>query len=464
MNWRCLNCFAPLSEHAELWRCTNCGRGYPVVAGIPILVSDPEAYVQSELRLLHQFKQESERRGNGLDDKHAENLLVATRERHRDVAGAHTEQADVLLRLLEPAANNAGIADLPDRSFGARRMGWTVEDLIPYLLRDWAGTKELDAASTEIGAALKATFPNASEKSIAVAACGGGGLLPRIALDFGRVVGYDLTLAILGAARHLLDGHDLDVSMPRANRPERNIRLHNPAFCAERRIELVAMDALHTALADESIDCVVTSFLLDLMPDPQGLAGEIYRVLSPGGAWINYGPSGPLKAPCRFDRKEGAAFFESVGFRVEGTSETRATYIDLSDQCQAWNYRVITCYLTVGRKAERPARKSEARAVIDSALLSSLVPRHFPNASLVQRQSLTPPMRTTLLRYERLPGRVESVEIGDNTRRLLALVDGAKTTQEIAEAFCQSVPGRSAEEIMRAFAQYFERGYLTWRD
>jgi ubiquinone/menaquinone biosynthesis C-methylase UbiE len=52
------------------------------------------------------------------------------------------------------------------------------------------------------------------------------------------------------------------------------------------------MDALDTAFADGSVACVVTSFLIDLIPEPRKLASEIHRILCDDGVWINYGPSG----------------------------------------------------------------------------------------------------------------------------------------------------------------------------
>ena len=85
-----------------------------------------------------------------------------------------------------------------------------------------------------------------------------------------------------------------------------------------------------TAFTHDSVDCVVTCFLIDLIPYLRKLADEIHRILSPNGIWINYGPSGPLRALWRFDQSEGGAFLEASGFQVVQASAHRATYLDLS--------------------------------------------------------------------------------------------------------------------------------------
>jgi hypothetical protein len=229
-------------------------------------------------------------------------------------------------------------------------------------------------------------------------------------------------------------------------------------------VELVAMDACETAFADGAIDCVVTSFLLDLIPDPRSLADEIHRILSEGGVWINYGPSGTLEALWRFDQTEGAAFFEAAGFRVIRADAHRATYLDLSRDDPLSSFQNHMCYVTAARKTGQGAQKPRA-ASLNPAELPEIVPVHFPGANLVQQQSLgAQQARTILLRHERIRGRVESLEIGSDTARIMALVDGKRTVREIADLLKQRTPAQPLEETIRAFARYFHQGLLSWRD
>jgi hypothetical protein len=74
--------------------------------------------------------------------------------------------------------------------------------------------------------------------------------------------------------------------------------------------------------------------------------------------------------------------------------------------------------------------------------------------------------RTTnldLSRYERIPGRTERLEIGGDTARMMALVDGHRTVRDIADVLKESVPSQPVAETMSAFARYFDRGLLSWR-
>jgi hypothetical protein len=44
------------------------------------------------------------------------------------------------------------MADQAEEPLGVRRSGWTVDALLPYLLRDWTSTPELEAIGARIGA------------------------------------------------------------------------------------------------------------------------------------------------------------------------------------------------------------------------------------------------------------------------------------------------------------------------
>jgi hypothetical protein len=223
------------------------------------------------------------------------------------------------------------------------------------------------------------------------------------------------------------------------------------------------MDAFDTAFADDSVDCVITSFMIDLLPDPTKLADEISRILCRDGVWINYGPSGPLKAFWRFDQVETSAFLEAAGFSVDGAESYRATYLDLSRDCPSWSFQNHVCYLTRARKTGRRAARAHL-ALPPPAELPQLIPLHYPGATLVERRRLAAEVtRTMTFRHERMPGRVQSVEIGGEAARILALVDGKRTVSEIAELLGRETPALSSEDVLDAFGSYFQQGLLGWR-
>ncbi len=429
---------------------------------MPILVREPEVYVRSELEALRRTAEDGRRRQDVLGHVAREaGLPGASLDRHRDIVAAEIARAQALLALLEPSARALG--DGAAKSPGARTAGWTVDALLPYLLRDWTGTSELEAIGERVGAALQRAFPDPSGRSLVLAACGAGGLLAEIAPGFGRTLGFDLTLPVLGAARHLLDGNRLDLAMPRAIHPEARITLRHPGRTGGPRVELAAMDALHTAFADGSVDCVVTSFLVDLIPEPLRLAAEIHRILGEGGIWINYGPSGPLAGLWRFDQTETAAFLEAAGFSVFGADAYRATYLDLTRDCPAWSYQSHVCYLTSARKTG-PARPGPAVQTPHPGALAQTVPLHFPGAHFIARQSLgAERRRTRIYRWEATPGRAKSLEIGEDDVQILELVDGNRTVHEIAGLLERETPSYPAQATVEAFSGYFDQGLLSWR-
>ena len=374
----------------------------------------------------------------------------------------------MFLALLEPAAQT--LTDQAGEPLAARRSGWTVDALLPYLLRDWTSTPELEAIGARIGAALYQVFPEPSGTSVVFAACGAGGLLAEIPPEFERVLGFDLTFPVLRAARHLLDGNSLDLSIARAINQTGHITLRRrEGRPSSRHVELVAMDALDTAFDDGSVACVVTSFLIDLFPEPRKLASEIHRILCNDGVWINYGPSGPLQAFFRFDQTESAAFLETAGFTAIGAEAYRTTYLDLSRDCPSWSFQNHICYLTTARKTGA-VREKLVRRTPNAAEIPEIVPQHFPGANLIYRHDLeghnleAEQRPITILRHDGVPGRAISLEITGDAARVMMLVDGKRTVDQIADLFNQDATTLPKDEIFGAFSHYFEQGLLSWRE
>jgi hypothetical protein len=70
---------------------------------------------------------------------------------------------------------------------------------------------------------------------------------------------------------------------------------------------------------------------------------------------------------------------------------------------------------------------------------------------------------TTIFRHEKLPGRVQSVEISGDAARILALVDGERTVNDIAELLERETPALPRDAVVAAFGSYFQQGLLSWR-
>jgi SAM-dependent methyltransferase len=462
--WRCLHCRGPLTSGGLGLRCAGCGRQYPVVAGIPLLVREPRDYFRAERASLVQAAGEARQRKDLLDRAEPySGLPEAALERHRDVLDVEAAQAETLLALLEPSV--PALEALADHAGESQvvRPGWRFDTLAPYLLRDWTDTSELQVTNSRIAAALEQAFPDPRGKSVAFAGCGAGGLLAEVSADFARVLGFDLTLPILAAARQILDGKTLDLALPRVLNERGCISLgRRDPRSTKAPVELLAMDALDTAFADGSIDCVVTVFLTDILADPRALADEVHRVLPDNGVWINYGPSGNnLKALWRFDQTEAAAFFKTAGFAVVQAEARRGTNLDISSVCPSVSFFNPVCYMTVARKTgEGEARPTAATPGPDE--VSEIIPQHFPGAHLVQRLAAEE-NSGFLLQHDRIPGRPENWKVGGRAARMMVLIDGKKTVGEIADLLSRREPPQSVDETLRAFARFFNQGLLNWR-
>jgi SAM-dependent methyltransferase len=463
--WRCLHCRSPLTVQADALLCNRCQKQYPLVGGIAVMVSEPGDYLRSQLGAVERDLREAVRRSASLDMLAQAGVPHASIERHRDVLAAETARAEAFRDLMAPAAGFvSGNAAGPAHASGVRRSGfsgWALEALLPFLLRDWMETPERDFERSLIATALEKVLPQRKGKSIAFAGCGAGGLLARMPSAFDQVFGFDLSFPMLAAARRLLDGHDLELALPRSVANSGSVLLKG--CVAPSPVSLLAMDALDTAFADGVLDCVITCFVLDLMADPRLLAREVHRILSPSGVWINYGPSGPAKALWRFDTEESAAFFTANGFEVVETEMHRTTHLDLSRHFPAWNFRNQVCYLTISQKGERRPQKPQA-ALPSAQAVAAIIPRHFPAAQLIERESLNGHRDLTIiLRHERIPGLSQACEISADMRRLIRPVDGVKTVGEIAALLREQFPDLSIEDTLRAYQTCFQEGILDWK-
>jgi SAM-dependent methyltransferase len=410
---------------------------------------------------------EARRRRELLDaDRRYAALPAASLARHRDVSETEEAQAEALLALIETPDLEPGPGDGPPGDDAGEtqvvRPGWDIETMLPYLWRDWGGGSELRDTSSRIGDALRRAFPDPRGKSVVFAGCGAAGLLAETPPGFARVVGFDLTLPILAAARRLLGGLTLEFPLPRTLNKTRRVALRR-RDCRpdEAAAELLAMDVLDTGFPDGSVDCLVSVFLTDILPDPRPLADEIRRILKKNGVWINYGPSGNnLKALWRFDQTEGPAFFESAGFAVIEAEAHRVTNLDVRSACPPVSFRNVVCYLTVMRKAgQAEQRLSESPPGPDK--LPAIVPRHFPGAHLAHSLEGVG-QGGVRFRHERVPGRSESWQIGGRAARILTLVDGKRSVRDIAELLSRRNPSHPVEETLRVFARCFDRGLLDW--
>ena len=227
-------------------RCQGCGRRYPIVDGIPVVVRDLGAFLSRELWALT-----------------AAPLLPP-----------------VLALLAEPGPDDAL---LPHQ----------LETLGAYLDASWGdrATPPPDGPGAGQGAApLLARLSERAAQPVQRAlelGCSVGRGLAELAGGAGLAVGLDRNPAALRLARRLLRGEQVDW-------PRRTIgRSYRPAQyqgLAVANAALVCGDVLDPPLAPGTFDRVAALNLLDAVPAPRALLHQAHQLCAPGGELLVCSP------------------------------------------------------------------------------------------------------------------------------------------------------------------------------
>ncbi len=161
-----------------------------------------------------------------------------------------------------------------------------------------------------------------------------------------KAYAFDLSLPILAVVAQLLQMGEVDLQLAPPLADAGRLRLNG---VETRNLTLLSMNATASGFADQSLDCVVTSFLLDVISEPTKLIEEIHRILVPGGVWVNYGPTGPRNALWHFDRSELSDLACSLGFELLQHVAHRTTLFAFGaeDSDGAWSSHM--CHLTLFR-------------------------------------------------------------------------------------------------------------------
>jgi uncharacterized protein YbaR (Trm112 family) len=238
-----------LDRAGDLLVCA-CGRSYPVIDGVPILMADPGAYL-------------------------------------------HREMTTVVERDLAPEIAALLVERVPDDATYARHL----EHLSTYLDTHWGdrATPPPDGPSPAFGAAALveriAALAHDRVPTAIELGCSTGRIVAELARGADHVVGLDLRFGSVRRARHLLDGEPLPYARRAAGRH------YTPAVAtagdlavpAARRT-LVCSNALDPPVLPASFERVVALNLIDSVAHPRQLLLVMDGLCAPGGELVLSSP------------------------------------------------------------------------------------------------------------------------------------------------------------------------------
>jgi SAM-dependent methyltransferase len=336
--YRCLWCGNPLradwvTQASRSPRCDLCGRDYSVVEGIPILTLRSESLLRAWHKKLQDICSRIHGMVSSIQHSHSEvtHINAPTRlQLARFGMEANLKLFDIPLNVLAGYLHRdqfpkLGLLDYLPNSTDL----FSPDYMLPYFVQDWGDSPDFARVKSLVIEALRSSCSEAA--NVAVLGAGACGIVQAVAgTSCAKVHGVDLSLPVMMLARRLLSGESLVVHLSEAS--WRPIKLN----AQERRlskIDQLIADVHTLPFLDDSLSCVVTQYLMEVIGSPPKMMEEILRVLKPGGMWISF--SIPFRDPVQpwnfgpLTPDEFESYMNRSGFEVVEQQTENFSFIDL---------------------------------------------------------------------------------------------------------------------------------------
>ena len=327
----CPGCKAGLDLRATPLACDECGRSYPRVGDIPVLLPRAQDHIalwRGQLGLLLERGRETL---SGLTDAAGTATLTGGKRRLLDLGAAVATQVEDLAAVLGPALGGAGPA--------AAKLPRGVVEYSAYLYRDWAWPSVGHDENAHARSALAQVIGETKLGQTLVVGAGACGL----AYDLHRLHGASETVVLdidpylLVIAERVVRGRA--VRLTEASLKVMDQALVSRSWVLQAPAGPLSTEAFHFFFADgvtppfreQSFDTVVTPWFIDQVPsDLPAFLATLQRLLRPGGRWLNQGPLiYPEHTPFerRYSREELFELAARAGFVVGASSVSARPYL-----------------------------------------------------------------------------------------------------------------------------------------
>ena len=266
---RCPRCATPIDVRAPSIVCSGCGKSYPRLGEIPVLLPEPERYLASCRRQLATLEENAGRTVRNIQQElEAADVLPVTRKRCGAMIDALQGQVADVRAILEPL--------LPDVASGLPLDDPSAEvpatmEFIPYLYRDWGWPPEQDGENERALSAVEGVLEGRGLGRTLVVGAGAC----RLAYDLhlrhpdAEIVVIDVDPLLFAAARSV--AHGQPISIWEANleagdmdHASREWLLKAPSVPVdEDRFHFILADGLEPPFAPGVWDTVVTPWFID---------------------------------------------------------------------------------------------------------------------------------------------------------------------------------------------------------